>query len=71
MKDVNTGLRLFLPTFILCAILSNSTPWKIAFICHLKEVGINATKINLKKKANPFKSDVFAAVTVIHAKALY
>ena len=68
MKDVNT-LRLFLPIFILCTIPSNSTPWKIAFICHLKEVGINATKF--EKKANPFKSDVFAAVTVIHAKALY
>lgn len=54
MKDVNTPWRLFLPFLILCVIPKNSSLWKIASICHFKEVGVNATKF------------VFCYVTKMH-----
>ena len=54
MKDVNTPRRLFLPFLILCVIPKNSSLWKIASICHFKEVGVNATKF------------VFCYVTKMH-----
>ena len=42
---------------------------EIAYTCHFKQIGINATKI--EKMGIRFKTDVFAAVAVVDAKASY
>ena len=49
------------------AVLKKSTPGKFAYTCHFQEIGINATKI--EKTGIHFKSDIFAAVAVVDAKA--
>ena len=51
------------------AVLKKSTPGKIAYACHFQQIGINATKI--EKTGIHFKTDVFAAVAVVDAKAPY
>ena len=51
----------------LSAVLKKSTPAKFAFTCHFQQIGINATKI--VKTEIHFKTDVFAAVAVVDAKA--
>ena len=51
----------------LSAVLKKSTPGKFAYTCHFQQTGINATKI--EKTGIHFKSDVFAAVAVVDAKA--
>ena len=45
-----------------------STPVKFAYILHFQQSGINATKF--EKMRIYFESDVFAAVSVVDAKAL-
>ena len=42
---------------------------EIHYICHFQQIGINATKI--EKTGIHFKTDVFAAVAVVDAKAPY
>ena len=49
------------------AVLKKSTPGKFAYTCHFQQIGINATKI--EKTGIHFKTDVFAAVAVVDAKA--
>ena len=44
-------------------------PGKFAYTYHFQQIGINATKI--EKMGINFKSDVFAAVAVVDAKAPY
>ena len=51
----------------LSAVLKKSTPGKFAYTCHFKQIGINATKI--EKTGIHFKTDVFAAVAFVDAKA--
>ena len=51
------------------AVLKKSTPGKFASTCHFQQIGINATKI--EKTEIHFKTDVFAAVAVVDAKAPY
>ena len=62
MEDVNKRRRISLS-----AVLKKSTPGKFAYICHFHQIGINATKI--EKTGNHFKTDVFATVAVVDAKA--
>ena len=51
----------------LSAVLKKSTLGKFAYTCHFQQIGINATKI--EKTGIHFKTDVFAAVAVVDAKA--
>ena len=51
----------------LSAVLKKSTPGKFAYICHFQQIGKNATKI--EKTGIHFKTDVFATVAVVDAKA--
>ena len=51
----------------LSAVLKKSTPGKFAYACHFQQIGINATKI--ENTGIHFKTDVFAAVAVVDAKA--
>ena len=51
----------------LSAVLKKSTPGKFAYTCHFKQIRINATKI--EKTGIHFKTDVFAAVAFVDAKA--
>ena len=51
----------------LSAVLKKSTPGEFAYTCHFQQIGINATKI--EKTGIHFKTDVFAAVAVVDAKA--
>ena len=44
-------------------------PGKFAYTYHFQQIGINATKI--EKMGIHFKTDVFAAVAVVDAKAPY
>ena len=61
MEDVNKRRR------ILSAVFQKSTPGKFAYTCHFQQIGINATKI--EKTGINFKTDVFAGVAVVNAKA--
>ena len=49
------------------AVLKKSTPEKFANTCHFQQIGINATKIEIR--GIHFKADVFAAVAVVDVKA--
>ena len=51
----------------LSAVLKKSAPGKFAYTCHLQQIGINASKI--EKAGIHFKTDGFAAVAVVDAKA--
>ena len=51
----------------LSAVLKKSTSGKFAYTCHFQQIGINAAKI--EKTWIHFKSDVFAAVAIVDAKA--
>ena len=66
MEDVNERRRI---SFSLSAVLKKSTPGKFAYTCHFQQIGINATKI--EKTGIHFKTDIFAAVVVVDAKAPY
>ena len=59
MEDVNTRRR----------ILKKSTPGKFAYTCHFQQIGIN--KLKIEKTGIHFKTDIFAAVVVVDAKAPY
>ena len=50
-------------------VLKKSTPGKFPYTCHFQQIGINGTKI--EKTGIHFKTDVFAAVAVVDAKAPY
>ena len=50
-------------------VLKKSTPGKFAYTCHFQQIGINATKTEIT--GIHFKTDVFAAVAVVDAKAPY
>ena len=67
MEDVNERQQILFPSLKLSALLKNTTPGKFAYICHFQQIGINATKI--EKTGIHFKTDVFAAVAVVDAKA--
>ena len=51
----------------LSAVLKKSTPGKFAYTCHFQQIGMNATKF--EKTGIHFKTDVFAVVAVVDAKA--
>ena len=55
------------PNLFLSAVFKKSTPGKFAYNCHFQQIGINATKI--EKTRIHFKTDAFAAVAVVDAKA--
>ena len=63
-KQATTNLFLSLN---LSAVLKKATPGKFAYTCHFQQIGINATKF--EKTGIHFKTDVFAAVAVVDAKA--
>ena len=67
MEDVNKGRRISFSLSNLSAVLKKSTPGKFAYTCHFQQIGINATKI--EKTGIHLKTDVFAAVAVVDAKA--
>ena len=63
MEDINKRRR------ISFSLSKKSTPGKFAYTCHFQQIGTNATKI--EKTGIHFKSDGFAAVAVVDAKAPY
>ena len=68
MEEVNKRRRIsFSLSLNLSAVLKKSTPGKFAYTCHFQQIGIKATKI--EKTGIHFKTDVFAAVVVVDAKA--
>ena len=67
MAGVNKRRRISFLSLNLSAVLKKSTPGKFAYTCNFQQIGINATKI--EKTGIHFKTDVFAAVAVVDAKA--
>ena len=67
MADVNRRRRIYFSLSKLECGPQESTPGKFAYICNFQQIGINATKI--EKTGIHFKTDVFAAVAVVDAKA--
>ena len=67
MEDVKNRRRISFSLSKLGCGPQESTPGKFAYSCHFKQIGINATKI--EKTGIYFKTDVFAAVAVVDAKA--
>jgi len=51
----------------LSVVLKKSTPGKFTYTCHFQQTGINVT--NIEKTGIHFKTDIFAAVAVVDAKA--
>ena len=75
MEDVNKRRRIsFFLSKLECGP-QESTPVKFAHTCHFQQIGINATKIELTRVIGSwltgihFKTDGFAAVAVVDAKA--
>ena len=66
MEDVNKRRRISFPSLNLSADLKKSTPGKFAYICHLEQIEINATKT--EKRGIHFKIDVSATVLVESCK---
>ena len=67
MEDVNKRRRIFLsPSKLECGGQKINS-WEMPQICHFQRTGRNATKF--KENANQFKSDVFATVAIVDAKA--
>ena len=64
-KQATTNL--FLSALNLGVVLKKSTPGKFAYTCHFQRIGIKPTRI--EKTGIHFKTDVFAAVAVVDAKA--
>ena len=64
-KQATTNL--FFLSLNLSAVLKKSTPGKFGYNYNSQQTGINATKI--EKTGIHFKTDVFAAVAVVDAKA--
>ena len=70
MEDVIKRRRIsFSLSKLECGPQEKSTPGKFAYTCHFQQIGINAIKI--EKTGIHFKTDVFAAVAVVDAKAPY
>ena len=69
MEDENKRRRISFSLSKLECGLKKSTPGKFAHTCHFLQIGLNATKI--EKTEIHFKTDVFAAVAVVDAKAPY
>ena len=67
MEDVNKLRRISFSLSKLGCGLKKSTLGKFAYTCNFQQIGINATKI--EKTGNHFKTDVFAAVVIVDAKA--
>jgi len=65
-KQTSDDESLFL-SLNLSATIKKSTPGKFAYTCHFQQIGINATKT--EKTGIHFKTDFFAAVAVVDAKA--
>ena len=64
------GLKLFSSNiFRMVLVPKKSTPGKFAYIWLFQEIGMSATKF--EQTRIHFKSDFFAAVAVVDAKALY
>ena len=66
MEDVTSDDETFFLFLNWGAVPKKSTPAKFAYIRHFQEIGINVTKF--EKTLIHFKSDVFAALTVVDAK---
>ena len=64
-KQATTNLLFF--SLNLSAVLKKSTPAKFAYNCYFQQIGMIATKI--KNTEIHFKTDAFAAVPVVDAKA--
>ena len=69
MEDVNKWRRISFSLSKLECGPQESTPGKFAYTCHFQQIGINAIKI--EKTGIHFKTDIFAAVAVVDAKAPY
>ena len=70
MEDVNKWRRIcFSLSKLECGPQEIITPGKFAYTCHFHQIGINATKI--EKTGIHLKTDVFAAVAIVDAKAPY
>ena len=69
MENANKRRRISFLFLSLSPVPKKSTPVKFAHISHFQWTGINETKI--EKTWIHFKSDVFAAVAVVDAKAPY
>ena len=69
MEDVNKRRRISFSLSKLESVLKKSTPGKFAYTCHFQQIGINAT--NIEKTGIHFKTDAFAPVAVVDAKALF
>ena len=67
MEDVKKRRRISFSLSNLSAVLKKSNPGKFAYTCNFQQIGINASKI--EKTGIHFKTDVFAAVAVVDAKA--
>ena len=68
-KDSVSEDESLFPSLNFSAGLKKSTPGKSAYTCHFQQIGINAT--NIEKTGIHFKTDVFAAVAAVDAKAPY
>ena len=64
-KQATTNL--FFLSLNLSAVLKKTTPGKFAYTCHFQQIGINVTKI--EKTGIHFKTAIFAAITIVDAKA--
>ena len=69
MGVVNKRKRIFFLFQNLSVVPKKSKPGKFAYIWHFQETGISV--IQFEKTRIHFKSDFFAAVAVVDAKALY
>ena len=67
MEDVKSDNESLFFSLNLSTVLKKSTPAKFAYNCYFQQIGIIATKI--EKTEIHFKTDVFAAVAVVDAKA--
>ena len=69
MEDVNKRRRISFSLSKLECGPQEINSREIRLHYHFKQIGINATKI--EKTGIHFKTDIFAAVAVVDAKALY
>ena len=68
MEDVNKRRRIsFSLSKLECGPQEINSSRKFAYTCHFQQIGINGTKI--EKTGIHYKTDVFAAVAVVDAKA--
>ena len=69
MEQVTSDNEFFLLFQNLSVVPKKLTPGKFSYIWHFQEIGMSATKF--EKGRIHFKSDVFATVAVVNAKARY